>query len=89
VDIQWFLAGRSDEMFAMEAHGHFVTMPSFSGRVTRTTNVGIDVKHVQMLESGNYSVEVIVKQASGDVVQLMRSAIVYITGLCVAVNVCL
>jgi hypothetical protein len=57
-------------------------MPSFSGRVSKTTNVGIDVKHVQVLDSGNFSVEVLVRTAAGDVVTLWRSAFVHVTGQC-------
>jgi hypothetical protein len=47
-NIEWFFTGRSEEMIAMEAHGNFLTMPSFSGRVTKTANAGIDVTHVQV-----------------------------------------
>jgi hypothetical protein len=49
-NVQWFFNGRSEEVVAMEMHGHFIPMPSFSTRVTKTTNAGIDVKHMQVAQ---------------------------------------
>jgi hypothetical protein len=80
-DVKWFFSGRSQEIMAMEANGVFLTTPSFSGRVSKTTNAGLDVSHVQQLDSGNYSVEVLARTAVGDLVTLWRSAYVHVTGV--------
>jgi hypothetical protein len=77
-DVKWFFSGRSQEIMAVEANGLFLPSPSFSGRVSKTTNAGLDVSHVQQLESGNYSVEVLARTAAGDVVTLWRSAYVHV-----------
>jgi hypothetical protein len=78
--IQWFFSGRSDELIVTEAHGHFFPTPTFSGRVSKTTNAGIDVDRIQTQDSGNYSVELLVRTASGNVETLWRSAYVHATG---------
>jgi hypothetical protein len=84
--VKWFFSGRSQELMAMEANGMFIPSPSFSGRVSKTTNAGLDVSHVQQLESGNYSVEVLARTAAGDVVTLWRSAYVHVTGLYIGIG---
>jgi multidrug efflux pump subunit AcrB len=64
---------------AAEVNGLFFPSPAFSGRVTKTTNAGMDISHVTQLESGNYSVEVLARTDAGDVVTLWRSANVHVT----------
>ena len=81
LDIQWFYEGRSQELIASEVHGQFVTTPVFSGRVERATNAGIVLHHVTVLDKGNYSVEVVVRDASGDANVLRRSVLVEVSGL--------
>jgi hypothetical protein len=44
------------------------------------TNAGIDVDRIQTLDSGNYSVELFVRTASGNVETLWRSVYVHVTG---------
>jgi hypothetical protein len=73
-DVKWFFSGRSQEIMAADVNGVFVPLPAYSGRVTKTTNAGLDVSHVQQLDSGNYSVEVLARTAAGDLVTLWRSA---------------
>jgi hypothetical protein len=45
---QWFFEGLSQELVGTETHGLFFAGSSFSGRVAKTTNAGIDVQHVQV-----------------------------------------
>ncbi|KAK7090420.1 uncharacterized protein [Littorina saxatilis] len=78
VDIQWFYLGLSEELIATEAHGNVLTMPAFSGRVRKISNVGIDIDGMQVLDKGNYSVEIVGRSAAGDLVNLRRSVHVFI-----------
>ena len=57
-DIKWTYeaAGRGDEIIAIYASGQFLAMPAFSGRVQHSGQGAIVVRHVTLLESGNYSV---------------------------------
>jgi hypothetical protein len=80
-DVKWFFSGRSQEIMAADMNGVFVSLPAYSGRVSKTTNAGLDVSHVQQLDSGNCSVEVLARTAAGDVVTLWRSAYVHVTGV--------
>ena len=80
LNIQWFYEGRSQELIASNVHGQFVATPVFSGRVEKTTNAGIVLHHVTLLDRGNYSVEVVVGEANGDVTVLRRSVTVEISG---------
>jgi hypothetical protein len=78
-EVKWFFSGGSHEIMAMETNEAFLFTSTFSGRLTRTSNAGLDVSHP--LESGNYSVEVHARTAAGDLVTLWRSAYVHDTGV--------
>ena len=59
VDIQWFYEGLSHEMMALLAHGQFVVLPAFSGRLRQLANAGLVLSHVTVSDSGNYSIEAV------------------------------
>ena len=81
LNIQWFYEGRSQELIASEVHGQFVTSPVFSGRVEHTANAEIVLHRVTLLDKGNYSVEVVVRDSGGDVSVQRRSVLVEVSGL--------
>ena len=80
VAVQWFYEGRSEEKIAMLSHGTFSPLPAFSGRVELTTNQGLVLHGVTVLDSGNYTVEFTAQQPHGKLVTARRTAVVYITG---------
>ena len=80
VDIQWLYSGRSDVLISILVRGNFVPMAGFSGRVHQTTNTGISIVQLGIMDSGNYSVEAIVRTAGGDMATLRRSASVHVSG---------
>jgi hypothetical protein len=80
-DVKWFFSGGTQEIMAADLNGVFLHVPAYSGRVSKTSNAGLDVSHP--LESGNYSVEVHARTAAGDLVTLWRSAYLHVTGVLV------
>ena len=58
----------------------FFGAPTFSGRVQQTANAGIEISHVTTQESGNYSVEIIARDASGDLITIQRTVSVRVVG---------
>ncbi|KAK7105730.1 uncharacterized protein [Littorina saxatilis] len=75
-DIKWFYSGRSQEMIAIFANGNFLSMPSFDGRVLHVTTGGLYLRHVQVSDTGNYSIEVSGHDASGAFVTHRHTAVV-------------
>ena len=59
-DIEWLYDGHSNEVIAIQTHGHFLPGAPFSHRVEQssTTNAGLQLTHLLVGDSGLYSVEV-------------------------------
>nr|QBA18385.1 VIgL family C1q-related protein 10 [Littorina littorea] len=75
-DIKWFYSGRSQEMIAIFANGNFLSMPSYADRVLHVTTGGLYLRHVQVSDTGNYSIEVSGHDASGAFVTHRHTAVV-------------
>ena len=79
-DIQWFYRGGSEEMVAVLAHGNFLLMPAFSGRVQHVATGGLFLSHVQVADSGNYSIRVSGHDGGGAFFTLSHTARVRVGG---------
>ena len=63
-------------------HGNFLTLPGFSGRAHKMNVTGIQTDQLTAADKGNYSVEVLLRTAGGDIVALWRSVSVHVAGRC-------
>ena len=77
--VSWLHQSTTRDEIAITANGRFTPMPGFAGRVQQTTNAGILLDNLTMSDAGNYSVNVIVRNA-GDTRVWRTSVDVIVTG---------
>ena len=83
-DAKWYYRGdHSEEMIAFMADDQFIVTAPFSRRVQlhSNANAGLVVKTAGLGDRGNYSVEVIIRQAGRDVASMFGHADVLISGM--------
>ena len=78
--VQWLRSRDSDELIAIVARGHFVTMHAFGNRVEQVNNAGIVMEKAAVSDTGNYTVEVEGYDASGVYFILFQTVMVHISG---------
>ena len=71
--VTWIHQSKTRDMIAMAANGRFTPLRRFAGRVQQTTNAGILVDNLTMSDSGNYSVDVMVKNVG--VIHVWRKSV--------------
>ena len=70
-------------MIAVLAHGNFLVMPSFSGRVEHVQTGGLYMEQVEVADTGNYSIQVSGHDPAGVFFTLRHTAVVRVGGECV------
>ena len=79
--MEWFFYGRSQEMIAMLSHGMFLPLPAFSGRVEHGSDGTLTIHNLAEEDSGNYTIEINGKGASGLAFTLSNTIYVQVAGL--------
>ena len=81
MDLAWLSSGDDKHFIAAFTEGTLLPVSEYRGRVHHTTNAGIQLDRLTEADTGNYSVELLVKTAAGEIASLASFVFVRVTGI--------
>ena len=78
--VEWLFRGASEEIVAMYSHGAFIPLPAFSDRVQDMPNGGLILRHVTKGDAGNFTIEIVGKRNTVDLLSESRTVTLQING---------